>query len=396
MLHNRSELLKNMKEAGLDYLISSSPENFMYLTEFFSLNHWQIKGTLAFVIYPADPNKEPIMVIPQSDLDNLADSNCWIKKFKSYGKAIIEQVGDPYLEPNEERYRQLISMATNHANAFDATVEALEELGVTPSDRIAIDERCVPFTFVRQLEEKMGIRLEPGTAVFQKTRLIKTPEEVRRLKMAVGITESSVASAMDRGHIGMTEKEMLRIYYEEISKRGAVPAMNCLGCGGHSAFANVQASDKVIEQDQLIRFDIGCSYRFYHADTTLHGVYGTLPERYNRYFEAIRAGIAKGIEAMKPGAVYGDIYDIVMNDIKKTIPNIYRHHVGHGIGIEVYDPPMITPGSENIIQKDMCFCVEVPYYEYGFGGVQIEEVVHITDTGAELLSHRPVEILRRR
>ncbi len=80
MLHNRSELLKNMKEAGLDYLISSSPENFMYLTEFFSLNHWQIKGTLAFVIYPADPNKEPIMVIPQSDLDNLADSNCWIKK----------------------------------------------------------------------------------------------------------------------------------------------------------------------------------------------------------------------------------------------------------------------------------------------------------------------------
>ncbi len=395
MLHNRNELLKNMKEAGIDYLISSSPANFMYLAEFYSLNHWQIPGTLAFVIYPADENKEPIMVIPQSDLDNLADSECWIKNFKSYGKSIIEQVGDPYLEPNEERYRYLISIATNHNNAFDATVEALEELGVTSSDRIAIDERGVPFTFVRDLEAKMNIKLEPGSDIFQKTRLIKTPEEVQRLKMAVGITEESVASAMDRGHIGMSEKEMLRIYNEEISKRGALPAMNCLGCGCHSSFANVQASDKIIERDQLIRFDIGCSYRFYHADTTLHGVYGKLPDRYYKYFDAIGTGIAKGIEAMKPGAIYGDIYDIVMNDIKKTIPNIYRHHVGHGIGIQVYDPPMITPGSKNVIKKDMVFCVEVPYYEYGFGGVQVEEVVHITDHGAELLSRRPVSIEHR-
>ena len=96
---------------------------------------------------------------------------------------------------------------------------------------------------------------------------------------------------------------------------------------------------------------------------------------------------------MNPGVKASEIYQIIMDEVKKTIPQIYRHHVGHGIGIEVYDPPMLTPQATFELEQGMVFCVEVPYYEFEFGGLQVEEVVHIEQDGARVLSKRPVEII---
>ena len=396
MLHNRERLLNVMEENNVDYLISSSPENFMYLAEFYSINHWQIKGTNAFVIYPKDKNKEPIMVIPQSDLDNLAVQGSWIEKFESFGTCIIEEIGNPNLTEADKRYKHLRSIANGHPNAFEALLSALSRIGFASNEKIAFDERSVAFTFIRELEEKLGTKIIPGTALFQKIRLVKTLEEVRRLERAVSITQESVCATLDRTEMGMTEKQMLCIYNEEIAKRCALPAMNCLGLGGRSAYANVQVtSDTVIKRDQLIRFDIGCIYEFYHADTALNAVFGKLSDRHYEYFDAIKEAIDKAIKIMKPGLIASEVYHIAMNDVKKTIPQISRPHVGHGIGIEVYDPPMITAASDFKIEAGMVFCIEIPYYEYEFGGLQVEEVVHITENGAEVLSRRPVEIIHR-
>jgi Xaa-Pro aminopeptidase len=64
--------------------------------------------------------------------------------------------------------------------------------------------------------------------------------------------------------------------------------------------------------------------------------------------------------------------------------------VGHGIGIEVYDPPLVTPTADTVIEKNMVFCIETPYYELGFGGLQVEEVVQVTENGTEIFSERPI------
>ena len=69
---------------------------------------------------------------------------------------------------------------------------------------------------------------------------------------------------------------------------------------------------------------------------------------------------------MKPGVKAATIFHTIMDGIKKTIPHYDRHHVGHGIGIEVYDPPMITPNADWSLAENMVFCVEAPYYEFEF------------------------------
>lgn len=393
MLHNRTRLLKLMDEQQLDYIIASSPENFYYLSELYSLNHWQVKGTQAFVVYPRDEAKNPIIVMPQCDLDILADCPSWITDIKSYGKCIIEEVGNPNLTETDKRYKYLRSKADGFASAMEALIAAFKKLKYNTKERIGFDERNVPFTFIKEFENVMGTTVEAANSILQKTRLIKTPEEIRRLHKSVQITEQSIRSTLERTQIGMTEKEILKIYYEEIAKRGALPSLNCIGVGGHSAYANSQVTKRKLKRDQLIRFDIGCIYEFYHSDTAQNAVFGTLSDRHYEYFDAIKNGIALGISQMKPGVKAATIFHTIMDGIKKTIPHYDRHHVGHGIGIEVYDPPMITPNADWSLAENMVFCVEAPYYEFEFGGLQVEEVVRVIADGVEILSQRPVEII---
>lgn len=393
MIHNRERLLQIMERDNIDYLIASSPENFYYLSEFYSLNHWQIKGTLAFVVYPRDIKKKPVMVIPQCDLDILSDYPSWITSFKSYGKCIIEEVGNPELTEIDKRYKYNRSIADGFPDALTALLAAFKELDVSSGDCVALDERNVPYRFVKELKESTEAIIISGEGCLQETRLVKTAEEVRRLQKAVSITEESIYATMRATTVGMTEKEMLHIYYQEVVKRGGLPGLNCIGVGEHSAYADAQVTDRRVRENKIIRFDIGCSYNFYHADTAANGVIGQLSDRHYEYFEAIKESINLGIKSMNPGVKASEIYQIIMDEVKKTIPQIYRHHVGHGIGIEVYDPPMLTPQATFELEQGMVFCVEVPYYEFEFGGLQVEEVVHIEQDGARVLSKRPVEII---
>jgi Xaa-Pro aminopeptidase len=72
------------------------------------------------------------------------------------------------------------------------------------------------------------------------------------------------------------------------------------------------------------------------------------------------------------------------------IPHFRRHHAGHGIGIEPYEPPFLTETSEEILEEGMVLNVETPYYEMGFGGVQLEDTIVITNDG-----YRPLTKLNR-
>ena len=68
------------------------------------------------------------------------------------------------------------------------------------------------------------------------------------------------------------------------------------------------------------------------------------------------------------------------------LPHYQRHHVGHGIGLEPYDPPTINATTHTALEPGMVFCVETPYYEHGWGGVQVEDAVEITAGGSRTLT----------
>ncbi len=392
MLFNKNRLLKLMDENGLDFIVASSPENVVYMSGLWSLCHWQIKSTQAYVVYPRDQKKEPVLVLPQSDIDILSDNPSWIKSFRSYGTCIMEDTGNTNLTEQELEYKRLKSIANGFADPMEALLDGLKSLGYN-KEKIGLDERNVPYVLVRQLEQALGTEFVPAHAIIQNTRMVKTPEELVRLQQSISLTESAIKTAMGEIKEGMTEKEMFAIYSREIVMNGGIPTLNVVGVNEHSGSANAQVTDRKIKKGGIVRFDVGCTLNHYHSDTARIGILGEPTKKHLDYFNAIRKGTEAGINIMKPGVLASQVYEATMMAVKEAgIPHYTRHHVGHGIGIEVYDPPLVTPTADTPLEENMLFCIETPYYEFGFGGLQVEEVVHVTKDGTQIYSERPVEM----
>src|SRR5438046_6774676 len=122
-------------------------------------------------------------------------------------------------------------------------------------------------------------------------------------------------------------------------------------------------------------------------------VLGTPSDKQARYYAAILAGERAAIAAMKPGVPVNRLFAVAVRVTRENgLPHYQRHHIGHGIGLEPYDPPTINATTTTALEAGMVFCVETPYYEHGWGGVQVEDAVEVTPTGARALTRSSQEL----
>jgi Xaa-Pro aminopeptidase len=155
----------------------------------------------------------------------------------------------------------------------------------------------------------------------------------------------------------------------------------------------VYASETALKAGDLVRLDLGCVYQGYRSDISRTAVLGTPTEKQRRYYDAIRDGEIAAIAAMKPGVPVGQIFEIGMKVTREAgMPHYQRNHVGHGIGLEPYDPPTINAAGQTVLEPGMVFCVETPYYEHGWGGIQVEDAVEITAAGVRRLTRSSQEL----
>ena len=88
----------------------------------------------------------------------------------------------------------------------------------------------------------------------------------------------------------------------------------------------------------------------------------------------------------RPGTRVSELFTAAVEVARKGSPEYQRTHIGHGIGLELYEPPSINPASDIILEEGMVFNVEPPYYELGLGGFQVEDTVVVTDKGFRFLT----------
>jgi Xaa-Pro aminopeptidase len=160
----------------------------------------------------------------------------------------------------------------------------------------------------------------------------------------------------------------------------------CIGSGPRSALSNCQAGERRLAAGEVIRFDGGVRFKWYRSDIARIAALGDPGERARRYYAALRAGAERAIEAMKPGVRTADIFRLAMDTVRREgIPHYERGHVGHGIGINNYDAPDLAPTSDEVVEAGMVLCVETPYYELGWAGLQLENTLVVRAHGAEPL-----------
>ena len=278
-------------------------------------------------------------------------------------------------------------------SAADALAGVLGDLGGA-GHRVGLDEgNLFAPAWARLAERLAGTTLIPAYQLLRRARMVKSPTEVARLERAAQIAEDSVAAVLARLGPGVTEREAVMVYEEEVVRRGASPYFSVITIGERAALADVYPSTRALQPGDLVRFDLGCVYEGYRSDISRTAVLGAPDAKQARYYGAALAGERAAIEAMKPGVPVGRIFDIAVQTTRAAgIPHYQRHHVGHGIGLEPYDPPTIAPGGDTVLEPGMVFCVETPYYEHGWGGVQVEDAVEVTAAGARLLTRSSREL----
>jgi Xaa-Pro aminopeptidase len=384
--HVKSRLTKVLDAEGLDALVASTPENLQYVTGFRSIAHALFRG---LELYGVFTRRGVGLVIPFIDATGVSADGIEVDRLACYGKFFFNYADQPGAVGT--RVREITEKpAAGPGEALRDVLGGFDVLG----RRVALDEAGVfPATWKRLTEQLGATTLEPGYAHFRAARTVKSREEVRRLERAALIAEDGVAAVLGMLKAGVTEREAAMVFEQEVLRRGAQPFFTVVTMGTRAALADVYASDAALKAGDLIRFDLGCVYQGYRSDISRTAVLGAPTEKQLRYYNAARDGEKAAIAAMKPGVPVSQIFETAMRVTRANgMPHYERHHVGHGIGLEPYDPPTINAATHTSLEPGMVFCVETPYYEHGWGGVQVEDAVEITASGVQRLTQSSQEL----
>lgn len=379
---NKDRLVDLLKRERLDAIVATSPENVTYSSGYWALSQWIRRGPQSYVVLPAADLDASCIIASTSLLDLLADQDIWVKNVRRYGYFQADRANAP-LSALDRRQAELYDLPDDKG-AIESLVAAVRAAGLAKA-RLAVDELgLLPGHWERLAAELPEAELVPGAQLMRRIRAVKTPAEIDRLREAARVAERSIQAALRVAKAGATERDLARAFHAETVTGDAFPVLGCIGFGTRSAMPNVQPADVALEEGQVIRFDVGGRYQHYRADIARIAVLGEADARTRKYYNALSAGVQRVLEMVKPGVRTADLFNAAVETVRREgIPHYSRSHVGHGIGIDGYDLPDLTPGSDHVVEEGMVMCVETPYYEVGWCGLQREDTIVIRRDGPE-------------
>ncbi len=337
-----------------------------------------------YAVVRADDVTRPVIVAGRGDMDTVAASG---ERFRGigYGKFFRSIDSNAKLTDVE---RRLVSWGIDKepaASAGDALAEALTmlELGATS---VGFEE-LNPAVQETVRQALPPVELVAAPEVLKEARLLKSPLEQQLLGRAATITEEAIGAAVALAREGVTEKEMLVAFQRHLVEQGADPLLAFIRFGRNGGVSQVAASDTPLRKGDLIWFDVCAEFEGYKSDIARTFALGDPGPRARDYYMALRQAEDVMIESARPGRRASEIFDACVQAARDAgIPNYRRHHVGHAIGIDVYETPLLAPGQETVLQEEMVLNVEAPYYEVGFGALHVEDPIVVGANGGKLLT----------
>jgi Xaa-Pro dipeptidase len=370
-----------LADAGIDLLVASTVENVYYTSGTYSVATKGL-GEASFSLWSADAGG-PYLVIPARETSSIIDNNADPEGVYPYGASNIYRSDS--LSAVDTRILTL-----QESGDFDdpivALATAIEDLG---GSQVAVErEGFTPDRFA-ELRDAVACDLKPAADHLHDLRRVKTAEEIERLRRSAEITETSMQEAMSALEPGMTERELAADFRARVCEKGGEPLFLTVGFGDRTAYTHPLPGDREIREGDLVRWDGGCTYRGYCSDIGRTYAYRAAdPDSVARY-EALYDGLVAALGELHDGVATGDPYDAGVAAVRKSgvdaLAEFDPFHLGHGIGVEIYDPPTIVPGAGRV-SENMVMCVEPPYNELGHGGFLIEDEVLVTADGYETLT----------
>ncbi|MEC9451086.1 MAG: aminopeptidase P family protein [Chloroflexota bacterium] len=221
-------------------------------------------------------------------------------------------------------------------------------------------------------------------------RIIKSEEEVRILQETINISDSAFNTVSKKINIGMTEKDVAWEMEKEMRELGAEsPSFDTIVASGiNGSKPHHSPTDKLINNNEAITIDMGAKYKGYCSDLTRTIFIGEPDEKFKKIYTTVLRAQLISMETAQP-EMTGEEIDKIARDIiaAEGYGEYFGHSLGHGVGIEIHENPGVGPNSKNSIKPGMVYTIEPGIYIENWGGIRIEDMVIMTESGNNLISH---------
>jgi Xaa-Pro aminopeptidase len=269
-----------------------------------------------------------------------------------------------------------------------AVAEAWRSVGAPGLSTVAVDDG-IPYLFTRLLLPHVSAaRLGLLSVSLPRYRLIKGQDEIKAIRRTAQLIERTLASVPGMLTAGMSELELERLVKADLLANGAATLDYALvQFGANSAIPHHVAGDRTLESNSNVLLDIAVTYPHYFADITRQVVLGDPAPDYLAAFEVVQAAQAAGVAAAVPGATVTDL-DRACRDVidQAGFGEAFFTRTGHGLGLDVHEPPSVVAGNDLVLEAGMVITVEPGVYLPGRFGVRIEDTIAVTESVADRLS----------
>lgn len=388
MFANLERLARFMDEQGLDGLVATTIENVYYLTGVAAVGLEIFPHTgQAYAVVTRDALDKPHFVASRCDIDQALDAAVEIAGAIGYGVFYRELPEGVELTEGEKKLAAASVDAPVVPTPMDALVETLRRAGLAEA-RVGIDEDGVAHGYLDRLRGKLPrLDIREASHSLRWARKVKTEREVRSVTAAAAVAEVGIRAVCSVARPGVTELELVREFERAVAGTGGRAKFSHIKIGRGGVAGQTRPRNVALRRGDSIWFDVGCVVDGYWADIARVVNLGEPPEKLRRYYAAMKAGCDRAFAEAKPGMTGGELFALTVEAVHEAgVPHYRRNHVGHGIGVELYDRVNITPENEDVLEEGVIVNIETPYYEFGLGAVQVEDPFLMTADGNTLLT----------
>lgn len=286
-----------------------------------------------------------------------------------------------------------VSFVLQKGDAAPFVKDILKDVGMRS---LYIDDEGLLLNTFNNLKKNLGgIKLIPSDSAVKKMRLIKGDDEIALLREAAAITDRCFSHIKNYIKPGMTEWEVSleieRFYKQNGCRKNSFDSIVASGPG--SSMPHYETSmNKVIKKGEPLLIDMGCIYEGYNSDLTRTLFIGEVDPETAEIYEIVRTAQARAINKIKSGVKVSGIDRQARGYIEdKGYGENFSHSLGHGLGLEVHEPPAVKNSDEKL-SSGMVITIEPGIYIPGKAGVRIEDMVLVGRNAADVLTKSTKDI----
>jgi D-alanyl-D-alanine dipeptidase len=260
--------------------------------------------------------------------------------------------------------------------------------------RIAVADRLWAVHVLGLERELPEATFSAASAVLGRLRAVKDAQELEVLSRAGRAADESFRRILELPFQGRREEEVAQDLADLLVRNGHVRAeFTIVASGPNAASPHHEPGGRTILPHDAVVMDFGGELAGYYSDTTRTVVVGEPPDGFEQAYAVVQEAQAAAIGTVRPGVVAQEVDRTARAIVEAAgYGERFIHRTGHGIGREVHEPPYIVEGDETELEPGMTFSVEPGIYLEGRFGIRIEDIVAVTEEGADRLNRSSREL----